>query len=91
MFFLHYAHYVVVFLFVLLLRWRRCPLLSTLWSVSFCLLSLLFFLRPCPRFDLVWFRLFCDHGWIRSGSVNADFIKRSVLYSIYYCFIDKIL
>ena len=22
------------------------------------------------RFDLVWFRLSCDHGWIRSGSVN---------------------
>ena len=23
------------------------------------------------RFDLVWFRLSCDHGWIRSGSVNV--------------------
>ena len=22
-------------------------------------------------FDLVWSRLFCDHGWIRSGSVNV--------------------
>ena len=21
--------------------------------------------------DLVWFRLSCDHGWIRSGSVNV--------------------
>ena len=28
------------------------------------------FLRPCPRFGLGWFRLFCDHDWIRSGSVN---------------------
>ena len=35
------------------------------------LLSLLFFLRNCSRFDLVWFRLSCDHGWIRSGSVNV--------------------
>ena len=23
------------------------------------------------RFDLVWFRLSCDHGWIRSESVNV--------------------
>ena len=23
------------------------------------------------RFDFVWFRLSCDHGWIRSGSVNV--------------------
>ena len=23
------------------------------------------------RFDLIWFRLSCDHGWIRSGSVNV--------------------
>ena len=23
------------------------------------------------RFDLVWFRLSCDHGWIRSGLVNV--------------------
>ena len=23
------------------------------------------------RFDLVWFRLSCDHGWIRSGSVTV--------------------
>ena len=39
-----------------------CWLLS--WFVFFYLLSLLFFLRTCSRFDLVWFRLFCDHGWI---------------------------
>ena len=37
------------------------------------------------RFDLVWFRLSCDHGWIRSGSVN---VRNGVLY----CFwIMKIL
>ena len=29
------------------------------------------YLRTFFRFDLVWFRLSCDHGWIRSGSVNV--------------------
>ena len=47
---------------------RRCPLLATSLSVLFCLLSMLI---SNSRFDLVWFRLFCDHGWIRSGSVNV--------------------
>ena len=47
---------------------RRCPLLATSLSVLFCLLSMLI---PDSRFDLVWFRLSCDHGWIRSGSVNV--------------------
>ena len=47
---------------------RRCPLLATSLSVIFCLLSMLI---SDSRFDLVWFRLSCDHGWIRSGSVNA--------------------
>ena len=37
-------------------------------SVLFCLLSMLV---SDSRFDLVWFRLSCDHGWIRSGSVNV--------------------
>ena len=37
-------------------------------SVLFCLLSMLI---SDFRFDLVWFRLSCDHGWIRSGSVNV--------------------
>ena len=50
--------------------WRRCPLLATFLSIVLSLFSLLFFLRTCSRFDLVWFRLSCDHGWIRSGSVN---------------------
>ena len=25
------------------------------------------------RFGLVWFRLSCDHGWIRSGSVHVRY------------------
>ena len=29
------------------------------------------YLRTFFRFDLVWFRLSCDHGWIRIGSVNV--------------------
>ena len=37
-------------------------------SVLFCLLSMLI---SDSRSDLVWFRLSCDHGWIRSGSVNV--------------------
>ena len=37
-------------------------------SVLFCPLSMLI---SDSRFDLVWFRLSCDHGWIRSGSVNV--------------------
>ena len=47
---------------------RRCPLLATSLSVLLCLLSMLI---SDSRFDLVWFRLSCDHGWIRSGSVNV--------------------
>ena len=29
------------------------------------------YLRTFSRFDFVWFRLSCVHGWIRSGSVNV--------------------
>ena len=47
---------------------RRCPLLATFLFVFFCLLSLLI---SNSRFDSVWFRLSCDHSWIRSGSVNV--------------------
>ena len=47
---------------------RRCPLLATSLSVLFFLLSMLI---SDSRFDLVWFRLSCNHGWIRSGSVNV--------------------
>ena len=44
--------------------WRRCPLLATFLSVVFCLCP--YFSPNVFRFDLVWFRLSCDHGWIRS-------------------------
>ena len=56
------------FLFVFSILSRLCPLMATCLSVFFCLLSLLI---SYFRFDLVWFRLSCDHGWIRSGSVNV--------------------
>ena len=55
-----------VFLFMFSILSRRCPLLATSCpSFSVCF--------PCssPIPDLVWFRLSCDHGWIRSGSVNV--------------------
>ena len=35
-----------------------------------------FFLRQCSRFGLAWFRLPCDHGWIRSGPVHSCDIKQ---------------
>ena len=38
------------------------------------------------RFDLVWFRLSCDHGCFRSGSVNVRKQQQqlySTKYSIY--------
>ena len=57
-----------MFLFVFSILPRRCPLLATFLSVLFCLLSVLI---SDSRLDLVWFRLSCDHGWIRSGSVNV--------------------
>ena len=41
---------------------------GNLLSVLFCMLSMLI---SDSRFDLVWFRVSCDHGWIRSGSVNV--------------------
>ena len=62
------------FLFFCLLYvpfWRRCPLLATFLSASFGLLSLLFFSDHVSGFDLVWFRLSCEHDWIRSGSVGV--------------------
>ena len=34
--------------------------------------------------DLVWFRLSCDHGWIRSGSVNVR--KQQQQQLKYYCY-----
>ena len=47
---------------------RRCPLLATScpsFSVCFPCSS------PIPGLIWFWFRLSCDHGWIRSGSANA--------------------
>ena len=59
---------VCVFLFLFSILSRRCPSLATFLSVLFCLLSLLI---SDSQFNLVWFRLSCHHGWIRSGSVNV--------------------
>ena len=67
-----YIYNIYIFTRYRVPSWRRCPLLATFLSVFFCLLSLFFLLlRTCSRFDLVWFRLSCDHGRIRSGSVNV--------------------
>ena len=70
-----------MFLFVFSILSRRCPLLATFLSVLFCLLSLLI----CDSwFDLVWFRLSCDHGWIRSGSVN---VRKTTTTTTIACYI----
>ena len=62
-----YSYILIVYLFVTQLpsleRWALLP-----FGVLFCQLSMLI---SDSRFDLVWFRLSCDHGWIRSGSVNV--------------------
>ena len=60
-------HFIPAGIFGVILS-RRCPLLATSCPSFFCLLSMLI---SDSRFDLVWFRLSCDHGWIRSGSVNV--------------------
>ena len=59
-------------------------------SVLFCLLSMLI---SDSRFDLVWFRLSCDHGWIRSGSVNVRKQQTTTIYyqlSTVYCILYTI-
>ena len=66
-----------MFLFLFSILPRRCSLLATFLSVLFCLLSLL---TSDSRFDLVWFRLSCDHGWIRSGSVNVRKLTTATTY-----------
>ena len=63
-----YIYIYIVFLFMFPILSRRCPLLATFLSILLCLLSMLI---SDSRFDLVWFRLSCDHGWIRSGLVNV--------------------
>ena len=50
------------------LFYREMSFAGYFLSVLFCLLSMLI---SDSRFDLVWFRLSCDHGWIRSGSTNV--------------------
>ena len=40
------------------------------------------YLRTFFRFDLVSFRLSCDHGWIRSGSVNVRYDLQTPLCEI---------
>ena len=70
--------YCLCVLFMFSILSRRCALLATSLSVLFCLLSMLI---SDSRFDLVWFRLSCDHGWIRSGSVNVR--KQQQLYKVY--------
>ena len=39
------------------------------------------YLRTYFRYDLVWFRLSCDHGWIRSGSVNVRWTTTTTTFS----------
>ena len=39
-------------------------------------------LRTFFRFDFVWFRLSCDHGWIHSGSVNVRYDLQTPLCEI---------
>ena len=57
-----------------------CPcFLATMFFAGCCTFLVRCFLlsafpvfpRPRTRFGLVWFGLSCDHGWIRSGSVNV--------------------
>ena len=35
--------------------------------------------------DLVWYRLSCDHGWIRSGSVNVRKQQQQQHHPRYFC------
>ena len=46
---------------------------TTFFAGYFLVRSLLsaFHAYLLSRFDLVWFRLSCDHGWIRTGPVNV--------------------
>ena len=48
-------------------------------SYIVCTVYIYVLLTSDSRFDLVWFRLSCDYGWIRSGSVNVR--KQQLLYS----------
>ena len=69
--------FVFLFLDVVGFFWSCvCPFLATMSFAGYLLVRYLLSafsvsLRTCSRFDLVWFRLSCDHGWIRSGLVNV--------------------
>ena len=45
------------------------------------------YLQTYFRFDLVWFRISCDHGWIRSGPLLTTFL--SVLFCLLSLLISK--
>ena len=68
-------HAVVSSLFLLFVFCIFLPIATMSFAGYFLVRSLLFafpaYLRTFYRFDLVWVRLSCDHGWIRSGSVNV--------------------
>ena len=59
-----------LFIFILCVifvpSWRRCPLLDT-----FFVIFLRFFSERFPCLIWFWFRLSCDHGLVRSASVNV--------------------
>ena len=61
--------FVILFLFLFLVC--RDDVLCCLFLVRSLLSVSPAYLLVHSRFDLVWFRLSCDHGWIRSGSVNV--------------------
>ena len=54
-----------IFLFIAMMSFAGYFLVRSLLSAFSA------YLRTYSRFDLVWFRLSCDHGRIRSGSVNV--------------------
>ena len=65
---------VILFVFLIFLFIATMSLLATFLSVVFYIFYFIFpaYLGRYYRFFyLVWFRLSCDHGWIRSGSVNV--------------------
>ena len=70
------SYAVVSSLFILFVFFKKKMYIVTMsFAGYFLVLSLLSafpaYLRTFFRFDLVWFRLSCVHGWICSGSVNV--------------------
>ena len=63
-------------LFVILVRVFCFVIMATMSFAGYFLVRSLLsafpaYLRTYYRFDFVWFRLSCDRGLIRSGSVNV--------------------